>query len=112
MLRVGLLLIFQILSLGIKLSSQTDSTYISPFRQDFSIRSYMTSKIAGLDKMTKQEYTGFIYRINATIGLGVGASWKNYGFAFSRRIGFLKNSKKGETNSLEFQYYGYRQKFA
>lgn len=112
MLRINLLFIFLILLSGIKVSSQTDSTYITPFDQDFSTRSYITTKISGLDKMTKQEYVGFIYRINAPVGIGVGASWKNYAFAFSRRINFLRDPQKGKTNSLEFQYYGYRRKFA
>lgn len=112
MLRIRLLFLLPILLSGIKVSSQTDSTYISSFDRDFSARSYITTKISGLDKMTKQEYAGFIYRINAPVGIGVGASWKNYAFAFSRRIGFLRDTKKGKTNSLEFQYYGYRRKFA
>lgn len=112
MLRIRLLFLLPILLSGIKVSSQTDSTYISSFDRDFSARSYITTKISGLDKMTKQEYAGFIYRINAPVGIGVGASWKNYAFAFSRRIGFLRDPKKGKTNSLEFQYYGYRRKFA
>lgn len=100
------------LLLSINLSAQIDSTYISPFIQDFSARSYINTKIAGLDQMTDKEHTGFIYRINAPVGVGVGASWKNYGFAFSRRISILRDSKKGKTSSLEFQYYGYRRKFA
>ncbi|MFT3993334.1 MAG: DUF4421 family protein [Dysgonomonas sp.] len=112
MLQPRLLFILPILLFGIKVYSQTDTTYIGSFNQDFSARSYITTKISGLDKMTRQEYSGFIYRINAPVGIGVGASWKNYAFAFSRRIDFLRDPKKGKTNSLEFQYYGYRRKFA
>ncbi len=112
MLRIGLLFIFQLLLLDINLLAQIDSTYISPFNQDFSVRSYITAKMAGLDKMTQQGHSGFIYRINAPVGIGVGASWKSYAFAVSRRVSFLRDPKKGKTNSLEFQYYGYRRKFA
>lgn len=112
MLNIRLLFLLPILLSSLNVYSQVDSTYISSFNQDFSARSYIATKISGLDKMTKQEYIGLIYRINAPAGIGIGASWKNYSFAFSRRIGFLRDPEKGKTNSLELQYYGYRRKFA
>lgn len=112
MLNIRLLFLLPILLSSLNVYSQVDSTYISSFNQDFSARSYIATKISGLDKMTKQEYIGLIYRINAPAGIGIGASWKNYSFAFSRRIWFLRDPEKGKTNSLELQYYGYRRKFA
>lgn len=96
----------------VQLPGQTDSAYIRPFDYDFSARGYLTNKIVGFDTKPLNEKEGSVFRINAPVGVGFGASWKSYGFAFSRRISLLRDPHKVKTSSLEFQYYGYKRKFA
>lgn len=111
-MNIKTLLFLSILFLTTKVVAQVDSTYIGFFEHDFSARVYIASKVAGFDiAAPSDEQSGFNYRINAPVGIGVGASWKDYSFAFSRRFGFLRNDDKGKTNSLEFLYHGFKRKF-
>lgn len=110
--RLRTFIIFLILLIGVKVTAQVDSAYIRPFDHDFSVRSIVGHKIAGFDRQSKDgNNNGFIYRINAPVAFGAGASWKDYSFAFSRRFSFIRDRKKGKTSSLEFQHHGYSRKF-
>lgn len=93
------------------LYGQVDSTYIKSFDEDFAAKAYFMSKIAGFEKETSHDNNTTEYRINAPGGIGVGLAWKSYSLSVSQRFSFMRDPNKGKTNSLEFQYNGFKRKF-
>lgn len=93
------------------LYGQIDSSYIKPFDDDFSARTYILRKIAGFEKETKENGAGLNYKINAPVGIGVGVAWRSYSLSFSQRFSFLRDHAKGKTNSLYFDYNGFKRKY-
>lgn len=106
--------LFILLSLfAVEVSAQIDSTYIGPLNHDFSVRTYFVNKITGFSVQTgNDDVPDREFRINAPAAIGVGAAWKSYSFSFSQGFNSLRNKDKGKTSSLEFQYHGYKRKFA
>lgn len=93
------------------MQAQIDSSYIKPFDHDFAVRWYFGNKITAFD-IELPDGIEKTYGVNAPTSIGVGVSWKDYSFAFSKGFDFLRDKQMGKTNSLEFQYHGYKRKFA
>lgn len=101
------------LFLSNELNGQVDSTYIKPFRQDFSVRAYTINKFFAFDKENdKNESEDQTLRTNSPVSLGFGASWKNFSFGFSYGFDFMIDRNRGKTKSMEFQHHGYGRKLA
>lgn len=101
------------LILSNELHGQVDSTYIKPFRQDFSVRAYTINKFFAFDKENdKNESEDQTLRTNSPVSLGFGASWKNFSFGFSYGFDFMRDRNRGKTKSMEFQHHGYGRKLA
>lgn len=100
------LLAIILLSVSINVVAQIDSSYIRPFDEDFSTRSYFINRIKGFGNNKNA-----MYNINAPTAIGIGISWKDYSFAFSHGFDILRDKHKGKTKSLEFQYHGYKRKY-
>lgn len=105
-------IIFQILQINTSISAQIDSTYIRSFEHDFSARSYFINKLTGFQKTSENKDLNETFRINAPTAIGAGAAWKSFSFGFSYGVSFMRDKNRGKTNSLEFQYHGYKRKFA
>ncbi|NDV45564.1 DUF4421 domain-containing protein [Paludibacter sp. 221] len=88
--------------------SQTDSTYIKPFAQNFSLKVYASNKIASLlHENLLEENT---YDPNRPPGIGVGFTLGKMGVSVSYGFDFLRDKEKGHTRSLDLQYHNYGRK--
>lgn len=83
------------------LFSQIDSTYITPYDNNLTVKVYTTSKFNTLLLRSMQgEKT---IEPNTPLGLGLGVTWKKWGMSFSYGFGFMRNKKKGNTQSIDIQ---------
>lgn len=86
-----------------------DSTYVSKFKDNFSI------SIATHNKFTilKQEFDNadnVSYKPNNPVGMSVALSWKGTSLSFGYAFDFMRDKDKGKTKSTDFQYHYYGQK--
>lgn len=89
---------------------QTDSTYIGSFRQIFSIRASFYQKFTALSHLV-EEGKEVNYTPNKPVGIGLGVQYKNFSLAGGVSFDFLRDKKRGKTQSLDFQYHYYGRKF-
>lgn len=94
------------------LQAQIDSSYIQAFDQDFSARIYVTDKIFSFGKENeKNKSQELTLKTNNPVSVGLGVSWKNFSFSFSKGFDFFRRKHRGKTKTLEFQHHGYGRKF-
>lgn len=98
--------------ISINMTGQIDSTYIRPFEQAFSAKTYIVDKSASFEKMTDEGTAKeFTYKTNKPISLGIGVAWKDFSLSFGYGFDIFRDKKKGKTNSLEFQHHWYGRKW-
>lgn len=89
--------------------AQVDSSYIRPFSQEFAIKPLLyynyTSIIHEIDE--KNEET---YRPNSPVSVGFNLAYKNFSFTIGYGFNFMRDSKKGDTKSLDLQYHYFGRK--
>lgn len=100
------LFIFLQVAIFTTVTAQVDSSYIVPFKEDFSARIYFINRIKGLENNKKE-----MYNINAPTAIGIGISWQDYSLSFGHGWSVLSKKNKGKTKTLEFEYHGYKRKY-
>lgn len=91
--------------------SQSDSSYIKPYDEKYTIQVFSEKKFIFLGDKLEGEYDK-TYMPNNPVNIGLGLSIKNtilsfgYGYGFD----FLRNKDKGKTKSFDFQYHYYGNK--
>ncbi|WP_369617272.1 DUF4421 family protein [Flavobacterium sp. CFS9] len=104
----SLLLIFVFPYFG---TAQIDTSYIKPFENKASVRTYLSMKFISLQQETEGDMKRFMP--NTPMSLGFGVSVKNtiIDFSYGYGLSFLKDKEKGRTKALDFQIHNYGRKF-
>lgn len=91
--------------------AQIDTTYIKPFENKASVRTYLSMKFISLQQETNEDLKKFMP--NTPMSLGFGLSVKNtiIDFSYGYGLSFLKDKEKGRTKALDFQIHNYGRKF-
>ncbi|MFW0738976.1 DUF4421 family protein [Flavobacterium sp. T12S277] len=91
--------------------AQTDTTYIKPFENKASVRTYLSMKFISLQQETNGDIKKFMP--NTPMNLGLGISIKNtiIDFSYGQGLSFMKDKEKGRTKALDFQIHNYGRKF-
>lgn len=89
--------------------AETDSTYIRPFDEKLAVKLF-TSKTFLLMEHDIKEKTDVSYMSNTPVGIGAGILWHNTGISFGYGFDFMRDKKKGKTQSIDFQYHYYGRK--
>lgn len=101
--------IFIFLLCAVVCQAQVDSTYIRPFKQEFALKPLVyynyTSLTHEIDE--KNELT---YRPNSPVSLGISVAYKDYSLTVGYGFSFMRNQKKGDTESLDLQYHYFGRK--
>ncbi|WP_256472435.1 DUF4421 family protein [Flavobacterium sp. B183] len=92
-------------------TAQIDTTYIKPFENKASVRTYLSMKFISLQQETGGDMKRFMP--NTPMSLGFGVSVKNtiIDFSYGYGLSFLKDKEKGRTKALDFQIHNYGRKF-
>ena len=111
-MKTALLSIF-ITSFYLFCNAQIDSTYIQPFDEKIAVRTFLMKKFIIMAHESDAEGVEESFVPNNPINIGVGLSVKNtvidfwYGYGFN----FMRDKKRGKTQSLDFQLHNYGRKF-
>jgi len=91
--------------------SQTDSSYIKPYNEKYTIQVFSEKKFIFLGDKVEGEYDK-TYMPNNPVNLGLGLSIKNtiLSFAYGYGFDFFRDKDKGKTESFDFQYHYYGNK--
>lgn len=91
--------------------AQSDTTYIKPFTNKLSLRSYLSLKFISMQQETNGEVKTFTP--NTPMNLGVGISINNtiVDFSYGYGLGFMREDDKGKTKAFDFQIHNYGRKF-
>ncbi|QGK77114.1 DUF4421 family protein [Flavobacterium sp. SLB02] len=91
--------------------AQIDTTYIKPFYNKVSLRTYLSMRFISMEKETDGEIKNFMP--NTPMSLGFGVSIKNtiIDLSYGHSLSFLKDDEKGKTKALDFQIHHYGKKF-
>lgn len=91
--------------------SQVDSLYISPFQQNFSLRTYFVQNYTIITQdFNIDDYQNFEYRTNRPLSIGLGVTWNNSSISGSYGFPFMRDKQRGRTRTLAFQYHYYGRK--
>lgn len=90
--------------------SQVDSTYIGSFKQEYAIRPYLIEQFTALSHQDKDDEE-ISYKPNTPYGIGLGITYKKFSISGSYGFDFMRDKKKGNTKSIDFQYHYYGRKF-
>lgn len=102
---IALTLFLTISSVCLGKNDGRDSSYIMPYDNEFTAKVFLKDNFISMIR----EYRGMesTYKTNRPIGIGAGLYYRQYGLSFSYGFNFLRNSKKGNTKSLDLQYSHY-----
>lgn len=91
--------------------AQVDSFYIRNYQQKLTLSGYLGREFAFIIINTPTEEIAYLP--NNPLKLGLGLSWKNTILSVAGGYGFdfMRNKKKGKTESLDLQYHHYDRKF-
>jgi len=90
--------------------AQIDSSYIGFFKQKIAIRPYLIEQFTALSHQNYDD-DEVTYKPNTPYGIGLGVTYKNISLSGSYGFDFMRDKKKGNTKSLDFQYHRYGRKF-
>lgn len=93
------------------LSAKTDTTYIQPFEQKLSVKTYISKNLLLLNRDSDVKDEEVSYMSNTPVGIGLGFSWHNSSISFGYGFDFMRDKEKGKTKSLDFQYHHYGRKY-
>ena len=90
-------------------AAQSDSTYIAPFRQEFSTGIYSYYQFTRLTHHI-DDNNSTTYIPNSPLGFGLSVSYKKFGLSVGMGFKALRNPKFGKTRVIDWQYHYYGRK--
>lgn len=104
------LLSFLLLSLT-RSFSQEKNIYISDYKQKLIVTGFTMKEF--LDISLSDQEQNLIYKPNNPLEFGLGFSYKNtfLSFAYGYGFDFMRDKKRGKTESLDLQYHHYSRKY-
>lgn len=90
---------------------QIDTTYIKPFDNKLSIRTYLSMKFLSMEQETGGEIKKFMPNTPMSLGLGVSVNNTIINLSYGHGLSFMKDAEKGKTKALDFQIHNYGRKF-
>lgn len=91
--------------------AQTDTTYIKPFDNKLSLRTYLSTKFILMEKEVDGEIKNFIPNTPMSLGFGVSINNTIINLSYGYGLNFMKDKEKGRTKALDFQIHNYGRKF-
>lgn len=91
--------------------AQIDTTYIKPFQDELSIRTYLAMKFISMEQGIDGEIKKFMPNAPMSLGLGVSVNNTIINLSYGYGLNFMKDKEKGKTKSLDFQIHNYGRKF-
>lgn len=89
--------------------AQKDSTYIKPFEQKLTVRTFI-SQMFSILTYEDESSNRVEYKPNSPLNIGLGFSYKKIGFSASYGVNLAENKSKGKTKAFELQYHYYGHK--
>lgn len=86
-------------------ASVKDSTYIGAYDNDLTVKLFFKDNFVSVIREFNEIESTF--KTNRPLSTGLGLYYKGYGFSFSYGFNALRNSIKGQTESLDIQYSYY-----
>ncbi|WP_255680810.1 DUF4421 family protein [Flavobacterium pisciphilum] len=90
---------------------QVDSSYIKPFENNLSIRSYLSMKFISMKQKVEGETKDFMPNTPMNLGFGVSINNTIINLSYGYGLNFMKDKEKGKTKALDFQIHNYGRKF-
>lgn len=106
-----LLIILSTLTLPLASFGRTDSLYVQNYKQKLTLSGFLGREFAFIIVNSPTEELSYLP--NNPLKLGLGLSWKNTILSVAGGYGFdfMRDWKKGKTESLDLQYHHYDRKF-
>ena len=106
-----LLIILSTLTLPLASFGRTDSLYVQNYKQKLTLSGFLGREFAFIIVNSPTEELSYLP--NNPLKLGLGLSWKNTILSVAGGYGFdfMRDRKKGKTESLDLQYHHYDRKF-
>ena len=91
--------------------AQIDTTYIKPFDNKLSLRTYLSMKFISMEQEVDGEIKKFMPNSPMSLGAGVSINNTIINLSYGYGLNFMKDDKKGRTKALDFQIHNYGRKF-
>ncbi|KIC00470.1 hypothetical protein OA93_02455 [Flavobacterium sp. KMS] len=92
-------------------NAQIDTTYIKPFENKLSLRTYMSMKLISMEKEVDGKVKNFMPNNPMSLGFGVSINNTIINLSYGYGLSFMKDKEKGRTKALDFQIHNYGRKF-
>ncbi|WP_173971166.1 DUF4421 family protein [Flavobacterium bizetiae] len=90
---------------------QIDTTYIKPFENKLSLRTYLSTKFILMEKEVDGKVKNFTPNTPMSLGFGVSINNTIINLSYGYGLNFMKDDDKGRTKALDFQIHNYGRKF-
>ena len=91
--------------------AQIDTTYIKPFDNKLSLRTYLSMKFLSMEQESNGEIKKFMPNTPMSLGLGVSVNNTIINLSYGQGLSFMKDPEKGKTKAFDFQIHNYGRKF-
>lgn len=91
--------------------AQIDTTYIKPFENKLSLRTYLSMKFLSMEQESNGEIKKFMPNTPMSLGLGVSVNNTIINLSYGQGLSFMKDAEKGRTKAFDFQIHNYGRKF-
>lgn len=91
--------------------AQIDTTYIKPFNNKLSLRTYLSLKSISMEQGTGKDIKQFMPNTPMSLGIGVSVNNTIINLSYGYSLSFMKDDDKGKTKALDFQIHNYGRKF-
>lgn len=91
--------------------AQIDTTYIKPFDNKLSLRTYLSTKFILMEKEVDGKVKNFTPNTPMSLGFGVSINNTIINLSYGYGLNFMKDDDKGRTKALDFQIHNYGRKF-
>lgn len=91
--------------------AQIDTTYIKPFENKLSLRTYLSTKFILMEKEVDGKVKNFTPNTPMSLGFGVSINNTIINLSYGYGLNFMKDDDKGRTKALDFQIHNYGRKF-
>lgn len=92
-------------------TAQIDTTYIKPFDNQVSLKTYLSTKFISMEKEVDGKIKNFMPNNPMSLGLGISIKNTIIDLSYGQSLNFMKEDDKGRTKALDFQIHHYGRKF-
>lgn len=92
--------------------SETDTSYVKPYDKEITARIFLSQKYTSIQVPGSSTESGFRYRPNTTLNLGIGATYKSFSLNLAYGVPLLNgdNDSRGKTKYVDLQAHIYGRK--